>query len=83
MNPSGRINFEPVIAAGQHVHCCLDEFIVARITLYADHCRIDGPGSAPYYVRSEDEVREVVRMRVRRGALAEASRHWSGRPHPR
>jgi len=65
MDASDRIKFEPVIAAGQHVHCYLDEFYVARITLYADHRGIDGPRFAPCHVPSEDEAREVVRMWVR------------------
>ena len=66
MDAADRIKFEPVIAAGQHVHCYLDEFYVARITLYADHCGVDGPGFAPCSVPSEEEAREVVRMWVRR-----------------
>jgi len=46
MDASDRIKFEPVIAAGQHVHCYLDDYYVARISVHADHCGVDGPGGA-------------------------------------
>jgi len=59
MDASERIKFEPVVAAGQHLHCYLDVFYVARISVYADHCGVDGPGFAPCQVPSEEEAREV------------------------
>jgi len=65
MDASDHLRFDPVTAAGQHVHCYLDEFYVARITVYADHCGVDGPEFSPCDVPSEAEAREVVRMWVR------------------
>lgn len=62
MDPADRIQFDPVTAAGHHVYCYLDGYYIGRITLYADHCGIDGPGFAPCHVPTEEEAREVVRM---------------------
>jgi len=65
MDRSDQIRFEPVIAAGLHLHCYLDSYYIARITPHADHCAIDGPGFAPCHVPDEEQAREVVRMWVR------------------
>jgi len=67
MDPSDRLEFDPVTPAGHHLHCYLDNYHVARITLYADHCGIDGPGFAPCHVPTEDAALEVVKMCVRLG----------------
>ena len=64
-DPADRIEFQPIAAAGHHIHCYVDRYYVARITLHGDHCAIDGAGLVPCRVPNEDEAREVVRMWVR------------------
>jgi hypothetical protein len=68
-DPADRIEFLPVEAAGYHIHCYVDHYYVARITLHGDHCAIDGAGLKPSHVPNEEEAREVVRMWVRLGGL--------------
>jgi len=54
-----------VSLVGPHLHCCLDNYYIARVTPHADHCAIDGPGIAPCHVPNEEHAREVVCMWVR------------------
>jgi hypothetical protein len=65
-DPSDRLEFQRVDAGGHHIHCYLDRYYVARITLFRDHCAIDGRDLVPCQVPNEEEAREVVRMWVRR-----------------
>jgi len=67
MDASDRIEFEPVVAGCQHIHCYLDGYYVARISLVGDDCVLDGPVFAKScVVEREDQARELVRMAIRR-----------------
>jgi len=70
-DPADRLEFHPVDAIRHQIHCYLDRYYVAGITLYGDHCAIDGSGLVPCNVPNEEEAREVVRMWVRWRTLQE------------
>jgi len=66
MDASDRIEFEPVIAGCSSIHCHLDGYYVARITLHREVCAIDGPKFPYCKVPSVEHAMGVVRIWVRR-----------------
>lgn len=66
-DPSDRIEFRDVIAAGQHLFCSLDGYYFTTITVYADgHCMIAGPRFEHMEAPNVEEAKELVRMWLRR-----------------